>query len=93
MRWTDATSYSQGDKIREPRVWQLYVPAGGITVIVHRYIDIPDTWFLTCREFSIDTHQLNEEDDIERAQSEALVIVKEKAAKIIAKYKLFLEHI
>lgn len=44
-RWDDATPYSQGDKIRTPRTWEL--TAHPLRVVVTRHVDYPpDVWLV-----------------------------------------------
>ena len=47
MAWKDISSFSQGDKVRAPDVFELN--AGGFQLRVHRHINhSPDAWLLTC---------------------------------------------
>lgn len=78
--WRDVTSYSQGDKKRIPRVWELEGTPAKITV--HRYSGIPDTWFVTCREIGLETKALALV-DIDDAQQEAISIVQERICQRI----------
>ena len=51
MNWVDATSYSQNEKHRTPRVWECY-PSKNIKLCVHKYIGCGDAWFATASYLS-----------------------------------------
>lgn len=46
--WRDATSYSQSDKIREPRIYEIQLPGDGRRrrIVVHR-LHMCSGWFTT----------------------------------------------
>lgn len=54
MKWTDITTYSRGDKVREPRIWELKL-ADGIWLNVHKYVGCGDAWFASARVVSNNT--------------------------------------
>jgi hypothetical protein len=49
MDWKDNTSYSRGDKVREPGV--LAVVDDPLRLKVHRWHGIENTWFASCDLF------------------------------------------
>lgn len=71
--WKDTTSYSQGDTKREPRVWTLQ--AGHLRIMVHRHIDCPGDWLLSCADAGFDRRWLSAS-DVEAAKAQALTLVR-----------------
>lgn len=54
VKFSDTTSYSQGDKTRVPREFTAKI--GKISLVVHRHIDYgPETWLLTTKPGIIPT--------------------------------------
>lgn len=50
--WRDVTSYSQSDKDRTPRTWE--VRFGGLRITVTRHIDYKkDQWLLCCNNLNL----------------------------------------
>jgi len=75
-KWKDTTSYRQGERAStaKPRSWEM-ITMSNLRVIVHRHIDDPYSWFLSCYDLRIEKLQLNSE-DIEEAKEEAIQIVR-----------------
>lgn len=50
MRVRDITTHSKRDTERKPRIVQFSEEQTGIEFKIHRHIDYPGTWLLSCRE-------------------------------------------
>jgi len=71
--WKDITSFSQGEKDRTPRTWQIQV--GRVRVVVTRHIHYsPTAWLLRCENFGIE--EVLASSDIEDAKKEALATIR-----------------
>lgn len=71
MNWEDTTSYTQSDKERIPRIWQLRI--GKMRLVVHRHLHHdPDQWLMTVHgDINIDNRPLLQK-DLDKAKREAL---------------------
>ena len=56
INWRDTSSYSQGKVRGEPSIWEAVII--DFVVKVHRHIDYPGTWLLTCHSMSLGKHDL-----------------------------------
>lgn len=73
MEWKDETSYSRGELGKvEPDTWVLHLPTTRIAV--HRHINHPGKWVLTCRRLGIELRELDA-DDVETAKRVALQLL------------------
>ena len=90
IQWKDSTSYSQSEKERTPRTWKAEIK--GYEVIVTRIVHCPDSWFLRCRDFGIDSRELRSKDAV-YAKHEAVLIFKMKLLEKIEKMQEALEVI
>jgi hypothetical protein len=80
MQWKDISSFSQSDKVREPKTFMAKV--GRLSIVVTRHIHHPpDVWVLTCEpwlsQFVIGTGTADE------AMELAVITVREKLAETI----------
>lgn len=84
-KWTDDTSYSQGQKNKIPDQWKIVLP--GCEVMVHRHISHEsDVWFLSTRSEAIKLEREKLEtrggpETAKAAQREALQVL---ASKVFA---------
>jgi len=71
--WKDVSSYSQSDKERVPKSFEIMAGGSrGIRIVVSRHIHYePDQWLLQCHDLSIDNNLLQNK-DLEKAQEEAI---------------------
>lgn len=74
----DRTSYSRKSADRTPRIIDFVLPETGIFYTVHRHIDYPGTWVLSCRGY-FDKEDLHT-DDFDEAANRATV-------KMLCKFK------
>lgn len=87
--WTDATSYSRGERGEsEPRIWHLELD--GLLVIVHRWHGL-DGWFVTCHAMGVDKETLAAA-ALDSAKNEALIILRGRARRWLAKLDSQLLH-
>lgn len=78
--WRDETSYSRGRRgVDEPGVWTLGSYPHEITV--HRHIDCPGSWLVTCPSVGVDKARLLAL-DIETARLEALHMVEDQLGEL-----------
>ena len=88
MQWKDITTYSHGDRVRTPRVWELDF-GNRILLTVHRHIYYEDTWLMSGRIYGaevinmIDLHT----NDVEQAKAKAKI----EFRKRLAYYKEIIE--
>lgn len=74
----DRTSYSQRNTDRSPRIIDFTLSEAGIVYTVHRHIDYPGTWVLSCKGY-FDKENLHT-DDFDEAANTATV-------KMLCKFK------
>lgn len=79
--WVDITSYSQNDKVRTPKTWELRIQPM-TQIIVTRLHGVPDLWFLKCYRLGIETVQL-QSTDLEKAKQEAVTKVRQLLTSLI----------
>lgn len=91
MQKIDRTTYSQRDTERIPRILEYKPEAGGVSYKVHRHLDNPDTWFLTCRGFCdmVDLHT----DDFVEAEKKAASYMRKLAKRKIQEFATLIEDI
>lgn len=90
--WTDATSYSQGDRLRgrQPDAWR--VSNGRVRIWIsksHPYY--PGEWVVTCHALLIETVRLDltADADLPTAQAAAINLVRDEALKLVATVEAF----
>lgn len=72
IKWKDVSSYSQTDKEREPKAYEVRV--GFFRLVVHRHIHYPKTtWLASCDLFS---NMSLSNTNINSAKEEALQMLK-----------------
>ncbi len=85
IEWTDATSYSQGERGRiSPKAWSIRIDNTDIWIGTgHR--NNPGRWTMHCQSVGLDTEDIGLEADApkEEAQSKALRIVQQKMRKLV----------
>lgn len=81
IKWIDATTYAQGDKVRKPSIWE--TSTKNLRVSVHHYIGCGDEWFLTCHDLHVQRLSLKSA-DIEAAKAEAIRFLVRRAKQIVA---------
>ncbi len=74
MKWQDKTGYSQRDKERIPRIWEIKLDH--VDVVVHRIIHL-DGWFVSSKYMGFSDISLKQE-NIEQAKVEAFNYVAEQ---------------
>jgi hypothetical protein len=79
--WKDTTTYSQGDKVREPKYFTASSGSVKITITCG-HIYYPDTWIMHAQPFGIDTRQLKAS-SVEEAKLEAIGIAKAEAMQVV----------
>ena len=71
--WEDITSYSQTEKERKPRVWQLKLPGNLQLIVVWNHRDYPNEWIYHLRPwYSNVSLVLYEYDMVEAVKADAL---------------------
>jgi hypothetical protein len=61
--WTDATSYSQGERGKvSPRAWECTI-CGARILVMSGHINYRGTWVLSCHQLSIETKILKPVED------------------------------
>lgn len=74
MAWKDVTGYSQGDRLKQPKSWELRF--GNMRIVLTQHISEPGVWFTKCEPF-YDLHQIGKVgDDVDALKKVAI----EKAA-------------
>jgi hypothetical protein len=85
--WKDSTSYSRGERgTVEPRSWTLG-DNNHKSVVVHRRIDAPGTWFVSCYALDIESFELGTK-SLETAKRLALVRVKNALQDLVGYYRV-----
>jgi hypothetical protein len=80
MEWKDKTSYSQGDTIRIPSIWE--ISGDFVRITVHRHIHYnADDWLLSSNT-GYDRHVLKSK-ELKEAQFEAINMVLRRANRIV----------
>lgn len=83
IEWKDVTRYSLGERNHVlPRTWEAMFGTSCL-VIVTKYVGYGDEWVLHCQDLNISTEPLAT-DDLWRAKSEAIRIVKQEVERRIA---------
>lgn len=79
--WTDVTAYSQGERDKVPRTWELRV--AGVRIVVTRHIYVrADQWVVTCEPWF--NAMPIEETDIEVAKRIAEDLVRSRLVEAAA---------
>ena len=84
MKWKDTTIHSQSDTARETGVVEC--SAGDLRIVVHRHIEAPGRWLLTC-EPTLYKHCHLKADELEAAKKEALILVQGKLVFLLKELK------
>lgn len=70
MTWKDVTSYSQGDRLKEPKSWELRFC--NMRIVLTQHISERGVWFTKCEPF-YDLHQIGKVgDDVEALKKVAV---------------------
>lgn len=77
--WKDISSYSQRDKVREPKTMQLKVD--GLKVVITKHIDWGNEIILRCNDVGISEKGLGVV-TLEKAKVKALDVIESKVKKI-----------
>jgi len=91
--WKDITSYSQGDKKRNPTTFE--AKEGLLRIVITcGHIYYKPKWVMHCKIIEIDTHELKESVTKEQAEVEAIQVVTKRlndlakcAANLMSKVK------
>lgn len=74
-KWKDVSSYSQGDKERVPKSFNIAFQDPPLRITVTRYLGYPpDTWVMHCHDLNMSERELVNT-DLVRAQDEAIRLV------------------
>lgn len=85
QQWVDRSTYGRGQVNRVPTCWELGV--GHLSAVcVHRHIDAPGAWFVTCYALRLEKFKLKAT-DIEEAKKEALLKVADYRKGYVKYYK------
>lgn len=87
INWEDTSTHSRNDKVREPNSysWKL----NKLKVSIHRHIHYPkDQWLCSCYLLNLDKVELMNK-DTEKAQNEALNLVRNTLLEYSMLLKLF----
>lgn len=84
--WSDATSYSRGDTVRNPTLWETNV-RGFRVAITNGYINYRPEWVFHCRVLGFDTYHLKNAATKEDAAELALRICRIKAKELYEAFK------
>lgn len=82
--WYDTTGYSRSPTTYSMRTTHL-------CITVHRHIDNPGKWHLSCRELGFDRREL-ESDKISDAKTEAVTLVKQRVLEWTADVSVLLRR-
>lgn len=89
-KWKDISSYSQSDKKRVPRTFE--IRAADVRVCVTRWIHgDPARWYLLCPEAGYVSHTGLNNQDLEDAKHEALCRVHDVLAKRVEAIEALME--
>lgn len=73
-KWKDISTFSRGDKTREPRTFELRLD-GGLRICVTRMVDCgPNDWVLRCSPWF--PAYVLASGDVEKAKAESLAMVR-----------------
>lgn len=91
IKLKDRTTYSQRNTDRTPRIIDLILSEAGIKYTVHRHIDYPGTWLLSCNGY-FDKEDLHT-DDFYKATTRATKRMLDEFKANIAKLSVAVDEI
>lgn len=91
IKLKDRTTYSQRNTDRTPRIIDFVLSEAGIKYTVHRHIDYPGTWLLSCNGY-FDKEDLHT-DDFNKAATKATNSMLDKLKANITKLSVAVDEI